>query len=70
MSFAASEWAGKKKQTKREKFLGQMEEMVPWSRLVGLIKPHYPKGKRGTSTDGDRADAAGVFFAAVVWVGR
>jgi IS5 family transposase len=47
MSFAASEWAGKKKQTKREKFLGQMEEMVPWSRLVGLIKPHYPKGKRG-----------------------
>jgi len=46
-SFAVNEWNGKKKQTKREKFLGQMEEMVPWSRLVGLIKPHYPKGKRG-----------------------
>ena len=47
ISFAVNEWNGKKKQTKREKFLGQMEEMVPWSRLVGLIKPHYPKGKRG-----------------------
>lgn len=46
-SFAVNEWNGKKKQTKREKFLGQMEEMVPWSRLVGLIKPHYPSGRRG-----------------------
>ena len=46
-SFAVSEWNGKKKQTKREKFLGRMEEMVPWARLVSLIKPHYPKGLRG-----------------------
>ena len=37
----------KKKRTKREKFVGRMEEMVPWARLVSLIKPHYPKGLRG-----------------------
>src|SRR5271154_2587228 len=47
MSFAQSEYAGKKKVTRREKFLGEMERVVPWSRLVALIQPHYPKGRRG-----------------------
>jgi IS5 family transposase len=47
MSFAQSEYAGKKKVTRREKFLGEMEQIVPWARLVALIEPHYPKGKRG-----------------------
>ena len=47
ISFAASEWAGKKKVTRREKFLGEMEAVVPWERLVGLVEKHYPSGKRG-----------------------
>jgi len=47
ISFAVNEWNGKKKQTMREKFLAQMEELVPWRRLGELIKPHYPKGLRG-----------------------
>lgn len=47
LSFAQSEYAGKKKQTRRERFLGEMEGVVPWARLVGLIEPHYPKGQRG-----------------------
>lgn len=47
MSFAEAECAGKKKTTRREKFLGEMERLVPWARLVGLIEPHYPSGKRG-----------------------
>jgi IS5 family transposase len=47
MSFAQSEYAGKKKVTRREKFLGEMERVVPWSRLVALIQPHYPSGRRG-----------------------
>jgi IS5 family transposase len=46
-SFAQSEYARKKKTTRREKFLGQMEQVVPWARLVALIVPHYPEGKRG-----------------------
>ena len=37
----------KKKTTRREKFLAQMEAVVPWARLVALIEPHYPAGKRG-----------------------
>ena len=47
MSFAQSEYARKKKTTRREKFLGEMEQVVPWGRLVALIEPHYPAGKRG-----------------------
>jgi transposase, IS5 family len=47
MSFAQSEYARKKKTTRREKFLAEMEQVVPWTRLVALIEPHYPKGKRG-----------------------
>jgi IS5 family transposase len=46
-SFAQSEYARKKKTTRREKFLGQMEAVVPWARLVALIVPHYPAGQRG-----------------------
>ena len=34
----------KGKTTRREKFLAEMERAVPWSRLLGLIEPHYPKG--------------------------
>ena len=46
-SFAQAEYAGKKKQTRRERFLGEMEGLVPWARLVALIAPFYPKGERG-----------------------
>ena len=46
-SFAQAEYAGKKKITRREKFLAEMEKVVPWARLVNVIAPHYPTGKRG-----------------------
>ena len=36
-SFAESEYARKKKTTRREKFLAQMEEVVPWARQVEVI---------------------------------
>jgi IS5 family transposase len=36
----------------REKFLGQMEKLVLWKRLVELIEPHYPKGERGRPPKG------------------
>ena len=47
LSFAASEYAGKKKSTRRERFLGEMEKVVPWKELEALIEPFYPKGERG-----------------------
>src|SRR5215203_3024515 len=46
-SFTQAEYAGKKKQTRRDKFLAEMEQVVPWARLVERLRPFYPKGERG-----------------------
>src|SRR5918911_1848794 len=46
-SFSQAEYAGKKKQTRRDKFLAEMERVVPWTRLVDRLRPFYPKGERG-----------------------
>ena len=46
-SFSQAEYAGKKKQTRHDKFLAEMEQAVPWSRLVARLRPLYPKGERG-----------------------
>ena len=43
LSFSQAEYAKKKKTTRREVFLEKMEHVVPWSRLVEVIEPHYPK---------------------------
>jgi transposase, IS5 family len=47
VSFSQVEYAGKKKQTRRDKFLTEMDQVVPWSRLVARLQPLYPKGERG-----------------------
>ena len=43
MSFSDFEYAGKRKQTRRERFLAEMDQVVPWTGLLGLIEPFYPK---------------------------
>ena len=45
-SFASAEYAMKKKRTRREKFLSEMERVVPWARLIAVIEPLYPKSGR------------------------
>src|ERR1051325_3330126 len=45
-SFSQAEYAGKKKQTRRDKFLAEMEQVVPWGRLVGRLRLDYPRGGR------------------------
>ena len=47
ISFADAEHAGKRKKTRREIFLEEMELVVPWKALVKLIEPHYPVAGRG-----------------------
>jgi len=37
----------KGKKTKREQFLSEMDQAVPWARLCALIEPHYPKPSKG-----------------------
>jgi IS5 family transposase len=46
-SFADLAFDTKKKTTKRERFLAEMDAVIPWPRLLALIEPHYPKGERG-----------------------
>lgn len=47
ISFSQMEYSGKKRITRRERFLGEMERVVPWSALLEVLEPYYPKGKRG-----------------------
>ncbi|CAH2905010.1 MAG: Mobile element protein, partial [uncultured Paraburkholderia sp.] len=35
------------KRTRKREFLDEMRRVVPWSRLIALIEPHYPRGKTG-----------------------
>jgi hypothetical protein len=43
LGFFLYEQATAKKQTKRVKFLAEMETVVSWAALVHLIEPHYLK---------------------------
>src|SRR5512144_1311354 len=47
MSFGDAEYAGKRKLTRREVFLAEMEQVVPWRSLLNLIEPFYPMAGRG-----------------------
>src|SRR5436190_6079600 len=46
-TFADLEYDAKKKRTRREKFLAEMNQVVPWARWLQLIEPHYPKAGLG-----------------------
>lgn len=46
-TFAGLAWSGKKKQTRRELFLAEMNAVIPWAELRALIAPHYPTGTGG-----------------------
>ena len=46
-SFSQAEFATKKKITRRERFLARMETLIPWTQLLAVIEPFYPKGERG-----------------------
>ncbi|SEK16215.1 MULTISPECIES: IS5 family transposase [unclassified Variovorax] len=47
ISFSDAEQAGKRKKTRREIFLAEMELVVPWKALLKVIEPHYPVAGRG-----------------------
>ncbi|MBS0425941.1 MAG: IS5/IS1182 family transposase, partial [Proteobacteria bacterium] len=46
MSFSDAEYAGKRKKTRREVFLEEMELVVPRKVLLKIIEPHYPVAGR------------------------
>lgn len=46
-SFSDLEYSVKKKRTRKEVFLEQMDEILPWGLLLKPIKRHYPKAGKG-----------------------
>ena len=38
--------------TKKREFLDEIERIVPWEKLISIIKPHYYKGERGNKPYG------------------
>ena len=46
-TFASVAWNQKGKVTRRERFLAEMDAVIPWARLMARIEPHYPKAGAG-----------------------
>ena len=47
LSFADLEYARKRRRTKREKFLAEMDRLIPWDDFVERIKPVYYRKRKG-----------------------
>lgn len=46
-TFAGLAWTDKKKVTRREQFLAEMNTVIPWAELGALVAPHYPTAGQG-----------------------
>jgi IS5 family transposase len=47
-TFASVAYDRKGKVTRRERFLSEMDQVIPWDAILALIEPHYPKAGNGT----------------------
>lgn len=45
LSFSDSEYQRKRRLTRREKFLAEMDQLIPWTKLEKKLKKHYHKGE-------------------------
>jgi len=43
LTLAANDFERFRKPTRREKFLAEMDKVVPWAELAAVIEPYYPK---------------------------
>lgn len=46
-SFSELEYQSKKKTTRKERFLSEMDEILPWKQLLKPIRKYYPKAGNG-----------------------
>lgn len=47
-TFASVAYDRKGKVTRRERFLSEMDAVIPWKLILSLVEPHYPKAGNGT----------------------
>jgi transposase, IS5 family len=45
-TFVGLAWTQEKKATRRERFLAEMDRVIPWTALQALIPPHSPAAVR------------------------
>ncbi len=46
-SFAEAEYDNKRRKTRRELFLEEMDTLIPWKKLESKIRRYYARGKTG-----------------------
>ncbi|MFT4585242.1 MAG: hypothetical protein ACI8XZ_005010 [Gammaproteobacteria bacterium] len=64
-TFASQAFRAKKRKTRREKFLGEMEQVVPWAQVV-TVGDVPIEGLAG----GDRVVTSGGVCVPIKWIGR
>lgn len=47
LSFGDADFEGKGKTTRKERFLSEMEQIVPWQALIKVVEPFYPDAGNG-----------------------
>jgi len=47
ISFTSLAYESKKKKTRREKFLEEMDQVIPWTETIKVITEYYPKAGNG-----------------------
>ncbi|WP_227512694.1 MULTISPECIES: hypothetical protein [Marinobacter] len=47
ITFSEAEYQIKKRKTRREIFLEQMDKLLPWTQLEKKVARYYPKGQNG-----------------------
>ncbi len=48
LTFVDCEFSGKRRKTRKEIFLARMDALLPWSMMLGVIDPVYPKAGNGS----------------------
>lgn len=41
------EYSNRRRKTRRDSFLQMMDNIIPWDRMVEVVRPFYPSGRRG-----------------------
>jgi hypothetical protein len=65
-TFASMAWQAKGKVTRRERFLAEMDAVIPWTRPAWVDRTALSEGGQRTTAAGNGEDAADLLPAAVV----
>ena len=67
-SFSDLAYEHKKKTTRKERFLAEMDAILPWDKLLKPILRKYPQARTGPASHPGRSDVGDILSATVVRV--